>query len=317
LAAIATLLVLTIGITALTYFTRGKTSTTRTNSETIHSIAVLPFKNIAQDPNAEYLSDGITESLINRLSQLSGLKVMSSSAVFRSKGKEQDAQKVGSDLHVPAVLTGSVKQVGDQLVITVSLDDARDDHHIWGEQYVRKFADILAVQNEIAQEVSTNLRLKLTGANERQLAKRYTNNVEAYQLYLKGLYEWNKHTQEDYQRGINFYNQALEKDPNYALAYFGLAASYGALGNHYLPPNEAFPKAKAYASKALALDDTLAEAHHAMSAMKLYYDWDFAGAEKESKRAQTLDPNFARAHQLYGDCLEMMGRFEEAQAERK
>ena len=262
LAAIAALLVLTVGIAALYYFTRGNTSNKPTSTETIDSIAVLPLTNAAQDPNAEYLSDGITESLINRLSQLSGLKVMSSSSVFRYKGREQDAQKIGNELNVRAVLTGSVKQIGDQLVINVSLDDAKDNHHIWGEQYVRKFADVLAVQNEIAQEVTTNLRVKLTGADERQLAKRYTDNVEAYQLYLKGNYEWNKHTLESLQKGIEFYNQAIEKDPNYALAYSGLAASYGVLGNNYLPPKEAFPKSKAYAAKALAIDDTLSQAHN-------------------------------------------------------
>jgi serine/threonine protein kinase/Flp pilus assembly protein TadD len=317
LAAIAALLVLTVGTAALYYFTRGNVSNKGPGNETIDSIAVLPLTNAAQDPNAEYLSDGITESLINRLSQLSGLKVMSSSSVFRYKGREQDAQKIGNELNVRAVLTGSVKQIGDQLVINLSLDDAKDNHHIWGEQYVRKFADVLAVQNEIAQEVSTNLRVKLTGADQRQLAKRYTDNVEAYQLYLKGMYEWKKFTREDLQKAIEYFNQALEKDPNYALAYFGLSASYGVLGNFYLPPNEAFPKAKAYAAKALALDDTLSEAHTGMGAVRLIYDWDWAETEKEIKRAQTLNPNNAEAHQLYAEYLYAMGRFDESQAEAK
>jgi serine/threonine-protein kinase len=316
-AALAALLVLTIGIAALYYFTRGNVLNKQTNNETINSIAVLPFANAAQDPNAEYLSDGITESLINRLSQLSGLKVMSSGSIFRYKGKEQDAQKVGNELNVRVVLTGSIKQIGDQLVINVRLDDVQDSHRIWGEQYVRKFADVLGVQSDIAQEVSTNLRVKLTGADERQLAKRYTDNVEAYQLYLKGQYEWNKHTQEDLQKSIEYYNQALEKDPNYALAYYGLSGCYGVLGNNYLLPNEAFPKAKAYAAKALAIDETLAEAHVAMGAVRLFYDWDWTEAEKELKRAQTLDPNNVTAHQLYGDWLEIMGRFDETKAERK
>ncbi|HEX3100237.1 MAG TPA: winged helix-turn-helix domain-containing protein, partial [Pyrinomonadaceae bacterium] len=288
-----------------------------TSAGPVDSIAILPFENAAQDPDVEYLSDGITESLINRLSQLSNLKVMSSSSVFRYKGKKEDTQKVGSDLNVRVVLTGGVKQIGDQLIVNVSLDDAKDNHHIWGEQYVRKFADILEVQNEIAQEVSTTLQVKLTGSDKRQLAKRYTDNVEAYQLYLKGNYEWNKHTREDLQKGIDYYNQALEKDPNYALAYFGLAASYSVLGNNYLPPHEAYPAARTYAAKALAIDDTLAEAHVAMGAIKLFYDWDFAGAEKEFKSAQILDPNNAETHHLYGDCLEIMGRFDEAKAERK
>jgi len=172
------------------------------------------------------------------------------------------------------------------------------------------------VQNEIAQEVSTSLRVKLTGADQQQLSKRYTDNVEAYQLYLKGNYEWNKHTREDLQKGIDYYNQALEKDPNYALAYFGLSASYGVLGNNYLPPSESFPTARSYAAKALAIDDTLAEGHVAMGSVKLFYDWDLAGAEQEFKRAQILDPNNAIAHQLRGDCLEINGRFDESLVER-
>jgi len=289
----------------------------QTSDAPIDSIAVLPFENAARDASAEYLSDGITENLINRLSQLSNLKVMSSSSVFRYKGKEQDAQKVGGELNVRAVLTGSVKQIGDRLIINVSLDDAKDNRRIWGEQYVRKFADILEVQNEIAQEVSTNLRLKLTGADERQLAKRYTDNVEAYQLYLKGMYLWKKHTREDLQKGIEYFNQAIEKDPNYALAYCGLSASHGVLGNAYLPPNENFPKAKAYAAKALAIDDTLAEAHGAMGAVRLFYDWDWAETEKEFKRAQALNPNYGDGHQLYAAYLEAAGRFDEARAAAK
>jgi len=283
----------------------------------INSIAILPFENVAQDVNAEYLSDGITESLINDLSQIQNLKVMSRNSVFRYKGKEQDASKVGGELDVQAVLTGSVKQIGDQIVIAVRLDDARNNQHIWGEQYVRKFTDILNVQSEITHAVSTSLRLKLTGADEQKLSKNYTENVEAYQLYLKGQYEWNKHTLEDLQKSIEFYNQALEKDPNYALAYAGLSGSYGVLGNNYLPPNEALPKAKAYAAKALEIDDTLTEAHVAMGAIRLFYDWNWAEAEKELKRAQALDPNNAAAHHIYGDSLEIMGRFDEAKAERK
>lgn len=283
----------------------------------IDSIAVLPFENASQDPNVEYLSDGITESLINGLSQLSNLKVMSRSSGFRYKGKEQDAQRVGSELNVRAVLTGSVKQIGDQLVITVRLDDAQNNQHIWGEQYVRKFADILNLQSEIAQDVSTNLRVKLTSEAKQQLAKRYTDNVDAYQSYLKGQYEWNKFSQEDLQKSIGYYNQALEKDANYALAYAGLSQSYIVLGTTYLPPKEAFPKAKAYAAKALEIDDTLAEAHVEMGAVRLLYDWNWADAERELKRAQALDPNNAGAHLLYGYYLKAMGRLNEANAETR
>jgi tetratricopeptide (TPR) repeat protein len=165
--------------------------------------------------------------------------------------------------------------------------------------------------------VTSNLRLKLTGADEQKLAKKYTQNTEAYQLYLKGNYEWNKGTQEDIQKAIQYYEQALEKDPNFALAYAGLSASYGALGNGYLPPNENFPRAKAYSAKALALDDTLAQAHGSMGAVRLFYDWDWAELEKEFRRAQELEPNYPDAHQLYAAYLETAGRFDEALAEAK
>jgi len=313
---VAAVIGVVIVVIAIAVFARLRFSGNEPQSP-IDSIAVLPFENAAQDADAEYLSDGITESLINRLSQLSSLKVMSSGSVFRYKGTKQDVQKVGSELDVRAVLTGSVKQIGDQIVISVSLDDVKDNHRIWGEQYVRKFADILSVQNDIVQEVSRNLRVRLTGTDEQQLAKRHTENVEAYQLYLKGQYSWNKHTKEDFQKAIEYFRQALEKDPNYALAYSGLSASYGALGNNYVPPNEAFPIAKSYAEKALAIDDTLPEAHLSMGAIRLYYDRDFAEAEKELKRALSLDPNKAEAHHLLADSLEIMGRFDEAKVERK
>ncbi|MCA1625574.1 MAG: protein kinase [Acidobacteria bacterium] len=317
LAAIAALLVLLVGGAALYYFTHSVVSNKQTSSDAINSIAVLPFENASQDANAEYLSDGITESLINRLSQLSNLKVMSRSAVFSYKGKEQDANKIGGELNVRAVLTGSIKQIGDQIVITVRLEDAQTNQHIWGEQYARKFADILNVQNEIAQQVSANLRLKLTGADEQRLAKRYTDNVEAYQLYLKGNYKWEKHTLEDLQQAIEYYNEAIEKDPNYALAFSGLASCYGRLGNSYLPPREAFPKAKAYAAKALELDETLAEAQSSMAAVRLFYDWNWTEAEKEIRRALVLNPNYAHAHDLYAIYLGAMGRPSEAVAQTK
>jgi len=310
-------IVVTAGFALSGWFNGQRQPTNTAVASPIDSIAVLPFENVAQDANAEYLSDGITESLINRLSQLQNLKVMSRSSVFRYKGKEQDTNKVGGELNVRAVLTGSVKQIGDQIVITVRLEDAQNNQHIWGEQYVRKFADILNVQSEIAQAVSTGLHLKLTGVDEQQLAKRYTDNVEAYQLYLKGQYVWKKHTEEDLWKAIEYFNQAIEKDPNYALAYFGLSASYGVMGNNYLPPHEAFPKAKAYAAKALEIDETLAEAHTAMGAVRVLYDWNWAEADRELKRAQVLDPNDADAHDIYSVCLYAIGRPDEAMAETK
>jgi len=318
LVAIAALLVLTVGIAALYYFTRAHISNTPISNETIDSIAVLPFANAAQDPNAEYFSDGITESLINRLSQLSGLRVMSRGSVFRYKGKQQDAQKVGNELNVRVVLTGSVKQLGDQIVINVSLDDAKDNHHIWGERYVRKFADVLAVQSEIAQEVSTSLRLKLTRGDEQQLARRYTNNVEAYQLYLKGRYHALKLTPPETQTGITYFQQAIAMDPSYALAYVGLADAYRSLPiAGELPSTEFLPKAKAAAQKAIDIDDTLAEAHAELGFIIFWYDWNWNAAENQFKRALELNPNSVDTHQSYAHLLSSTGRHAEALAEIK
>jgi serine/threonine-protein kinase len=282
----------------------------------IDSIAVMPFVNASQDQNAEYLSDGITESLINTLSQVPSLRVMSRSAVFRYKGKEADAKKIGEELNVRAVLTGEVRQIGDQLAISVELTDAGDNRHIWGDQYVRKFADILSVQREIAREISGNLRLKLSGAEQRQLAKSYTENPEAYQLYLKGRYYWNKRTEDGFQKAIEYFQQAINKDQKYALAYTGLADTYFALGEQSMrPPAEVYPVANTAATSAISLDETLAEAHTSLAYIKLRYDWDWAGAEQEYSRAIGLNPNYAPAHQGYAYYLISKGRTEEALAE--
>src|SRR5215204_1148190 len=215
----------------------------------IDSIAVLPFENVMRDESLEYASDGIAENVINNLSQLSNLKVISRSSVFRYKGPEQNAQKIGDELNVRAVLTGNIQKIGDRIVINVRLEDVRNDRNLWGTQYIREFTDLLAVQNEIAQEVSRNLRLRLTTVDEQKLTKRYTDNVEAYQLYLKGNHEWNKFTPEGLLKSIEYYNQSIEKDSNYALAYAGLAAAYSVLGNNFTPPHETYPKARIYALK--------------------------------------------------------------------
>lgn len=283
----------------------------------IESIAVLPFVNQSGSADTEYLSDGMTETLISSLSQLSNLNVKARSSVFRYKGANTDLRQIASELNVQAILSGRVVERGNDLSLYVELVEVTGDKVIWSQTYNRPMSNLVSLQSEVARDVSNNLRTKLSGADEQKLAKNYTANIEAYQLYLKGMYEWKKHTQEDLQKSIEYFNQAVEKDPNYALAYFGLSGSYGVLGNNYLPPNEAFPKAKAYAAKALELNETLAEAHAAMGAVRLYYDWDWAEAEKELKRGQTLDPNSADAHHLYGDRLEIMGRFDEAKAERK
>lgn len=308
--AAAVVLLLSV-IAGVFYFRQQRSRHATAYDAPIDSIAVLPFDNAGRDPAAEYLSDGITESLINRLSQLSKLKVMSSNAVFRYKGKTTDAQAIGRELNVRAVARGSVNRIGDRLVITVSLDDAADNHRIWGDQYVRPFADLLDVQSEIAQEVTANLRVKLTGADQQQLAKHYTEDTEAYQLYLKGQYEWKKHTPRDIEKAIGYFNEALAKDQNFALAYTGLAACYGVLGNSYVRPLDALPKAKEYATKALAIDDGLAESHLAMGALHLLYDWNVVEADKELDRALALNPNKADIHQFKAILYELTGRFDE------
>src|ERR1700730_6549393 len=284
----------------------------------IDFIAVLPFVNVSGDPNTEYLSDGITESLINSLSQLPNLKVMSRNSVFRYKGRQTDAQAVGRELGVRAVLTGSIGGRGDNLLISTELVDARDNSHLWGEQYNRKLADLLSVQEDISKDVTGKIRLRLTGEQEEALTKRYTQNVEAYQLYLKGRYYWNKRTADGLHSGITHFQQAIEKDPNYALAYAGLADCYNLLGAFgYVPPRETYPRGKVAAIKALELDEKLAEAHASLARNKIAYDWDWSGARREFERALELNPNYAHAHYCYSYYYFAMGRLDDAAREMK
>jgi serine/threonine protein kinase/TolB-like protein/Tfp pilus assembly protein PilF len=286
--------------------------------EAIDSVAVLPFVNTDGDPNAEYLSDGITESLINSLSQLPHLKVMSRDSAFMYKGKDSDARTVGQALGVRAILKGHVTQRGDDLEISAELVDARDDSHIWGQQYSRKAADIFALQGDLAKDMTSMLRVRLTGEDEKRMAKSYTADPEAYQDYLKGMYWENKLSDDGFKKGVEYFQQALAKDPNYALAYSGLAVCYSSSANFGITaPKESFPKAKVAALKASELDDTLAEAHASLGLIKTYYDWDWLGGEKELQRAIELNSGDARAHALYGFSLAYLGRFAEAIAEEK
>jgi serine/threonine protein kinase/TolB-like protein/Tfp pilus assembly protein PilF len=291
----------------------------RTRGGAIDSVAVLPFVNASGDPNLEYLSDGIAESLMNSLSQLPNLKVMSRNSAFRYKGREQAAEKVGKELNVRAVLTGSLKQIGDQIVISVSLDDALDSHQIWGSQYDHKVSDLLAVQREIARDISGNLRLKLSDTDESRLSKRYTENPEAYQLYLKGRFFSNKRTGEAARKAVEYFQQAIEKDPNYALGYAGLADAYFLLTAFSdSPPQESIPKSKAAAKRALELDEDLAEAHASLASALFFYDRNFQESDREFQRAIELNPNYATAHHWYGvTYLAKMERFDEAVAEVK
>jgi TolB-like protein/Tfp pilus assembly protein PilF len=286
--------------------------------ETIDSVAVLPFVNASADPNTEYLSDGITESLINSLSQLPHLKVMSRDSAFMYKGKDTDAHTVGKALGVRAVFKGRVMQRGDDLEMSAELVDARDNSHIWGQQYSRKSSDIFALQGELAKEITGMLRMRLTGEDEKQMMKSYTANPEAYRLYLEGVFWRDKRTDAGIRKAIELFQQAIEKDPAYALAYSGLARCYDGLAGAALDaPKENYPKAKQAALKALELDDTLAEAHVTLADLKAQYDWDWVGADKEYQRAFELNPSYASGHDLYGIALRVQGRLEEALAEGK
>jgi serine/threonine-protein kinase len=307
------LTVLLAAIVGLSYFFYFVPST----KAAINSIAVLPFANVSNDPNTEYLSDGISESLINNLSQLPQLKVIARSSAFTYKGKEIDLQEVAKNLGVQAIVTGRVIQRGDNLQISAEMMNASDRTQIWGEQYSRRAADLQTVQAEISKELGAKLRLKLTGEEEKRLTKRYTDNSEAYQFYLKGRYYWGKENEEGFKKAIENFNQAIATDPHYALAYSGLADSYGTMGDYgYLDPKEAFPKAKFAAQKALEIDDTLAEAHASLAKVK-ELDWDWSGAESEYKRALELNPNYAAAHLYYSSYLSKMGRHDEAISEGK
>ena len=285
--------------------------------ETIDSLAVLPFVNANADPNTEYLSDGITESLINSLSQLPNLKVMSRDSTLRYKGKEPDAHTVGRELGVRAIFKGRVTQRGDILNISAELIDVRDSRHIWGQQYDRKLADMVALREEIAREMASALRRRLTGAEEKRLTKSYTANPEAYRDYLKGRFWWNKQTEEGYKKGIEYFQQAIAKDPAYALAYSGLSDCYSSLADGFIPSKEGYLKAKDAALKALELDDTVAEAHSSLALIKSSYDWDWSGADKEIRRAIDLNPSYMDAHGLHAVVLWQTGRLDEAIAETK
>ncbi|HEV7377698.1 MAG TPA: protein kinase [Pyrinomonadaceae bacterium] len=285
--------------------------------QSIDSVAVLPFVNVGGDTNTEYLSDGITESLINSLSQLPNLKVIARSSVFRYKGKEIDPQTVGRELGVRAVLTGRVVQLGDQLSIQTELVDVDTQTRLWGEKYNRKVSDIIALQDEISREISEKLRLKLSGKEKEQLAKRYTENSEAYQLYWKGRYLWNRRRPEDIREAIRDFQLAIDLDPNYALAYTGLADCY-VLGNLLqMSPREAMPVAIEKTQRALAIDPNLAEALTSLAKIKLSYEWDWTGAETEFRKALELKPGYATAHQWYGVYLSEMGRHDESLGQRR
>ncbi|MBK7391992.1 MAG: hypothetical protein IPI64_01680 [Chloracidobacterium sp.] len=287
-----------------------------TNAEQINSIAVLPFENRSANADTEYLSDGLADSLIYRLSQLPNLKVSPTSSVMRYKGSATDVAQIAKELEVDAIMSGRLTQRGDDLSISVQLIDSRTKKLIWAEQYDRKMADLLVTQREMASTITQKLQLKLSGESEQKLAKKYTDNNEAYQLYLQGRYHWNKREAKELEKAIVFFKQAIEKDPNYALAYSGLADTLNLFPNNGdFRPKDYRPQAKQAALRALELDPNLAEAHTSLAKILFDYEYDFEGAEKSFKRAIELDPNYASARQWYSELLSVSNRNDEATKE--
>ncbi len=283
----------------------------------IDSIAVLPLDLRSDSADADYLSDGITESINNSLARLPDLRVIPHSVAFHYKGKAMDLQKIGDALGVQSVLTGHVAQHGDDLTIGVELDDVRNGKQLWGEQYHRKLADLLAVQNDIAREVYQRLRSRLSEADQQKLAKGSTDNPEAYQLYLKGKYYTNKFTRDGFRKGIDYFNQAIAIDPNYGLAYNGLAYNYINQDDWFIRPNQAAPEAKDAARKALAIDESDADAHLSLAIVAHWYEWDWTAAEREFKRAIELNPKNSDTYGYYAWYLASLGRDDQASAEAK
>ena len=282
----------------------------------IGSIAVLPFENRSGNSDTDYLSDGLTDSLIFRFSQLPHLKVSPTSSVMRYKGAAKEATEVAKELDVDAVLTGRLIQIGDSLNISVQLIDGHTNKLIWAEQYDRKMADLLATQREIATTLTQKMQLKLSG-DEKGIAKKYTNSSEAYQLYLKGRYYWSKRTKDDMFKAIDSYKQAIALDPDFALSYAAMAEVYNSMAKDPdVAPKDAVPFAKTAAARALELDPTLPEAHSAFADSLAIYDWNWPESEREFKRAVELDPNISYIHVAYsGSYLGPVGRVDEAVAE--
>lgn len=292
------------------------TAARRSGRATLDSLAVLPFENVGSNPDTEYLSDGITESIIQSVSEFPKLRVMARSTVFHYKGQAMNPQAIGRQLNVRAVLTGRVMQRGDSLIIGTELVDAANGWRLWGKQFQRPRQDVLSVEEEIAREICENLRVTLTGREKRRGVKRHTGNREAYELYLKGRFFWNKRSQESLRKGMDFFHQAIEVDPTYALAYAGLAEAYMPLGYWgYVTPAEAFPKAKAWARKALELDDQLAEAYPPLVGATFFYDRQWEAALKLAPKAIGLNPNYPRGHQMLGEMLVCQGEFKRAAGE--
>jgi len=280
------------------------------------SVAVLPFVETSDDATARYLSDGIAEQVINDLSQLSNLRVMAWTTVSRYRRPQLDVRGAGHELGVKAVLAARLSREADRVILQAELVDVRNGSQLWGKQYERNIADIRGLQQQLSDDIASNLCLSLTGSEEDKIQHHYSGSAAAYELYLKGRFYWDKRTKEGLDKAIDYFQQAIRLDPNYALAYAGLADSYALLDDWgETAPRDCFPKARVAAEKAIALDDSLAEAHASLAMVRQAYDWDWVGAEQEFKRAIELNPNYATAHQWYGLFLASLGRFPEAENE--
>jgi len=316
-AALAAVCLLLVGLTlAITRpWGPGKSRATK-GGAAVSSLAVLPFKPIGAGDEDEYLGLGMADALITRLSNIREVSVRPTSAVRKYGAREQDPVAAGRELRVGAVVEGSVQRVGEQVRVTVQLVSVHDGTPLWAGAFDERFTDIFAVEDQISEQVARALTLTLSSAEKELLTKRYTEDSEAYRLYLTGRYFWNKRTVEGLDKGIGYFNEAVEKDPSYALAYVGLADSYSLLSDYDgLPPKQTYPKAKRAAERALELDERLAEAHAALAFIKAAYDWDWPGAESEYRRAIELNPNYETAHQWYAEYLSGQGRHDEALAE--
>ena len=288
------------------------------------SIAVLPFANLSADKEQEYFCDGMAENLINALTHVEDLRVVARTSAFSFRGKEIDLREIGRKLKVETLLEGSVRKAGSRLRISAQLINVADGYHLWSEKYDRDIGetccpeDIFTIQDEISLAVVDKLKVKLLGGEKAKLVKRHTKDLEAYDLYLKGRFFWNKRTKEGYRKSLGYFQQAIDRDPTYALAYVGIADCYNLRGWYdYLPPQEAFARARAAAQKALEMDDTLAEANASRGWINTNYEWDWPAAESKYKRAIEINPSYATAHQWYAEYLSYMGRHDESIAEAK
>jgi eukaryotic-like serine/threonine-protein kinase len=293
----------------------GRVSSEHAAAAQIHSLAVLPLENFSRDPDQDYFADGMTEALITDLSKISALQVISRTSVMQYKGTKKRLPTIAKELQVDAVIEGSVEKAGDRVRITAQLIEAANDKHLWAESYDRDMRDVLSLQDEVARRIADQVQVKLTPQEQKQLSAKTPTNPEAYQLYLQGRFYWNKGDEPGLKKSIEFYQAALTKDPDYALAYAGLADSYSSFSDWYLPPRQVMPQAKAAALKALQLDDSLAATHVALCWIYTVYDWDWPGAERECNRAIELNPNSADAHDVNANYFNTIGQWEKCFAE--